>query len=660
MKIWSAEIKELEKLSECLKGQFPELEKELGQLIKTEDENVVMLYSRRCLEVIITDLCECELKRPRKTEPLKGIIDKLNKEEKVPSNIIASMHGLNSLSTYGAHPKDFDPEQVKPVLINLDIIIKWYLKYKDSQNISKTKAEEEKFESKHPEVSTGAIRKPKKRLIILISGLFIVAVSIVALVEFNIIGIGKQAKGLTKLEKSIAVLPFISLSDDPEKQYLADGMMDAILLHLSKIEDLRVMSRTSVEQYRKTDKASNVIGQELDVAYLLEGSFQKYGDNARLIVQLIKTGKEGHVWANDYDRNWIDIFSVQSEVAEAIAAELKVVITPQEKQLIEKTPTANLAAYEAYLQGKFYWRKFTQNNLDLAMQYFEQAKGKDPEYALAYAGICDVWYQRQQMGFTSPAEAVPKAMAALTKAFELDSTRAEVHYTLGIMNKNVMWDWKDSESEFKKAIALNPNYADAHASYSNLLIIVGRLKEAMEQIELARKLDPLNPLCKSLYGITLLFACRYEDAITAFQDALRMDPTNPLALANLPLALHMIGSYEEEVEPWKSYYNSTFKDFTHVFDQGYVKAGYAGALNLEADTLVAQSKTNYINPTEIAVLYACAGNKKRALDMLESAYEVHDPNMPYLQYPVFDILRNEPRFQDLCRKMNLPYKRLNI
>jgi len=456
--------------------------------------------------------------------------------------------------------------------------------------------------------------------------------------------------------KSIAVLPFKLLSEEPDKQYLADGMMDAILLHLQNLKGLEVISRTSVEQYKGTTKTVHVIGQELNVEYLLEGSFQKVGDNVRLIIQLIKTSNDSHVWANEYNRNWKDIFSVQSEVAEVIASELKVELTPLEKQLTEKTPTANLAAYEAYLQGTFYWKKSTQNGWDIALQYFEKAKEMDPEYALAYAGICSVWYQRQQIGAVSPAEATPNALAAIMKALELDSTSAEVHYTLGMMNMNVMWDWKGSESEFKKAISLKPNYADAHASFSNLLIIVGRPEESIEQIELALKLDPNNIMSKSIYGITLLFIRSYDDAIKTFQDILKVEPDNALALGNLPVALHMIGRYEEEMELWKSYYSSTFKNFTHVFDHGYVKANYVDALNREADTLVAQSTTTYINPTEIALLYACAGNKKRALDMLESAYEVHDPNLPYLQYPVYDFLRNEPRFRDLRRKMNLPYE----
>jgi uncharacterized protein (TIGR02145 family) len=182
MTIWSGEIKELDKLYVSFKGHLPDIVKELEQLIRTDDANVVMLYSRRCLEVIVTDLCECELKRPRKTEPLKGIIDKLNSEEKVPSHIITSMHSLNSMSTYGTHPKDFDPEQVKPVLNNLAIIIRWYLKYKDFQIVSKTSPEEEKSESKVPDDSERVTRKPKKRIILLLSGVILVLVIIIVIV----------------------------------------------------------------------------------------------------------------------------------------------------------------------------------------------------------------------------------------------------------------------------------------------------------------------------------------------------------------------------------------------------------------------------------------------------------------------------------------------
>jgi len=197
MTLWSAEIKELERLYTSIKGKLPGLEKEMEHLIDTRDSNVVMLYSRRCLEIIVTDLCECELKRPRKTEPLKGIIDKLHHEEKIPSHIITSMQNLNSLSTYGAHPKEFDPEQVKPVLNNLTTIIKWYLKYKDAQTISKQEKEEIKDEIKAPDDSTIHITKPKKKLFLLLSGLaLVVVIVVIALFIFDIIGSGKRIKEL--------------------------------------------------------------------------------------------------------------------------------------------------------------------------------------------------------------------------------------------------------------------------------------------------------------------------------------------------------------------------------------------------------------------------------------------------------------------------------
>lgn len=211
MAIWTTEIKELEKLYESFKGHLPELEKELERLIKADDENIILLYSRRCLEVIITDLCECELKRSRKTEPLQGIIDKLNKEEKVPSYIVASMHGLNTLSTFGTHPKDFDPEQVKPVLNNLATIIRWYLKYKGLKIVGKPKPEEEeKYESKHPVIST--------------------------------------------TEKSIVVLPFVNMSQERDQEYFSDGLTEEIITNLAHLQSLRVISRTTSMLLKNTQK----------------------------------------------------------------------------------------------------------------------------------------------------------------------------------------------------------------------------------------------------------------------------------------------------------------------------------------------------------------------------------------------------------------------
>jgi TolB-like protein/predicted nucleic acid-binding Zn ribbon protein len=649
MPIWSAEIKEIQILLNSFKGQFPDLEKELKPLITSEDSNVVLLYSRRCLEVIVTELCEIELKRPRKTEPLKGIIDKLNSEEKVPFNIVTSMHSLNSLSTFGTHPKDFDQEQVKPVLNNLAIIVRWYLKYRETQSKGKVPPDTQKESDRTSILVKGKTQSKIKKILIYSITILIVVAAVLVIVKFNVFD--------KKLEKSIAVLPFRNDSHDDSTQYFMDGVMEELLMNLQKIKELRVLGRTSVEQYRSQNKTIPQIAKELGVNYIIEGSGQKSGNSLRIRVQLIRANKESHIWANNFEQenlNLKDYFKIQSNFAESIARELDAVITPGEKQLIETVPTERLEAYDAYLKGQFYYHKITSNDMDIAMQYFELAKELDPDFALAYVGIGTVWLGRQVIGAAVPEEAGPKVLTSFMKALELDSTIAEVHYTLAIMNTYGMWDWKSAESEFKKANAINPNYADARALYSHLLNFLGRPKEAMEQMELALKLDPHNPTNLVTYSHDLLFVQRYDEVISVSRELFDKNPTMFVALDPLFQALHLTGRYEEAFEVMKNCYTNMYKDFDHVFDQ-YDKLGYAGTLSLEGDTLLSQSRTKYIVPLDIAYFYIFAGNKEKALECLEQAYELHDPNMPYITRPTYAILRDEPRFQDLLRKLNLTF-----
>ena len=498
--------------------------------------------------------------------------------------------------------------------------------------------------------------RPKK----LNSKIIIAPFFILALIMLGYFFIPKLLKSSKSVEKSIAVLPFKNDSPNDSTTYFIDGLMEEILTDLQTIKDIRVISRTSTDQYKGPNKPTiPEIAKKLGVNYIVEGSGQKSGNKFRLSVKLIRASKESHLWAKSYEQenpDAKDYFSIQSQIAQSIATQLEAAITPQEKQLIEKIPTINLEAYKAYLKGQFYLRKFTQNDLDTALHYFELAKEIDPEYALAYTGICNVWQYRVNASFASPSEAKSEEKSALTKVFELDSTHAEVYHSLAFYQTYIMWDLKGAESSIRKAIVLNPNFADAYLLYEEILIITGRMKEAMEQVELALKLDPLNPLSKTEFGLTSYFSRRYDDAINAFKEVLKTNPANELALENLPGAFHQIGKQKEEMEAWKSYYSIIFKDFANVFDEGYAKAGYVGAMNLEADTLVAQSKTKNINPWEIALIYSCAGNKERAMDMLERGYKAHDPNMVFMLYPVFDILRNEPRFQELARMVSVPYR----
>jgi TolB-like protein len=277
---------------------------------------MILLYSRRCLEVIITDLCECELKRPRKTEPLKGIIDKLQKEEKVPSHIIASMHGLNELSTFGTHPKEFDPHQVKPVLNNLDIIIKWYLKYKESQIKGKVTSDAEKLQK--PLILT--ISKPwnkTKKILTYSFSFLLVFTAVLAVIKFNVFS--------KKVEKSIAILPFRNDSRDSATAIIMDGVYEEILNKLQAIKELTPISRTSVEQYRNTIKSLPEIAQERHVNYIVEGSGQKSGDSLILRVQLIeiRKGRERHLMGKSFRQKLESagaFFNIQSLVAQSIAS----------------------------------------------------------------------------------------------------------------------------------------------------------------------------------------------------------------------------------------------------------------------------------------------------------------------------------------------------
>jgi len=465
------------------------------------------------------------------------------------------------------------------------------------------------------------------------------------------------SESIEEFEKSIAVLPFINDSPDQENTYFINGVMEEILNNLQRIKDLRVISRTSVEQYRGQGKPISEIAEELGVNYIVEGSGQRYGNSFRLRTQLIMAVKETHLWGESFqkDINSVeDIFGIQTQIAETIATELKTVITPQEKNLIEKIPTTDLAAYDNYLKGKFYVYKTSPEDLNQALRYFEMAKERDPEFALSYAGVGLVWIFRQQLGMASPDEAGQNIMEAIGRALELDNTLAEVHFTVGVMNVIGMWDWEAGEKAYKKAIEINPNHAEAHALYSQLLIMLGQKEKAMKYIELALKLDPQNPMIKVWYSADLLFVHRYDDCISISREVFEKNPSLICVVDCIFNALHMEGRYEEAFEEMKIFWSNYCKDHDHAFDQ-YEKLGYAETLNLEADTLMAQSKKKYVAPGDLAIIYIHAGNKEKTLDCLEQAYDIRDPNIPFTGIrPIYGLLRDEPRYQELLRKLNLP------
>ena len=666
MAIWSVEIKEIENLLDSFKGQIPDLEKELGQLIKSDDANVLMLYSRRCLEVIITDLCERELKRPRKTDPLKGIIDKLNKEEKVPSHIITSMDHVNGLSTYGAHPKDFDPEQVKPVLNNLAVILKWYLRYKGIQIPENDESEQEKSASKQNEIRAKVSVKPKKKHIMFLTGLTLLISAIVVLDLFNVLNIRTGSAAITNLDKSIAVLPFDNLSGDPDQEYFSDGMMDEILDRLFKIGDLKVISRTSSMRYKNSDLSLKEIAGELGVAAILEGSVRRAGNLVRITVQLIDAETDSHLWSETYDGDLSDltrIFIIQSEVAQSVARELKAVISPQEIKLIEKIPAIDIDVYDEYLKARSYWSDFTKESLCKSVEYLNSAIEKNPDWAPLYAGLAEVWIWVQQAGWEQPSVAGPIIMENLNKAMELDPDLAEVHYQSAVIAQLVEWDWEKSEKEFLKSLAINPNNSLARLMYAQLLLILNRPDESLVQRELAISLDPLNFNTRLLYIGTLVQAGECKASISLMEEALANNPEDLSINGMLEVAAYKCKDYDKVIKavkgqlPFYAIDEATYEKIKRIYNE----SGIIRAYEEITKCLEEYAEKNYFGFVDMAFTYIMANQPDRAMDCLEKGYELHDPKMTYItkSAQIFEPLFGNPRFIAICKKMKLPLPKSN-
>jgi serine/threonine-protein kinase len=354
--------------------------------------------------------------------------------------------------------------------------------------------------------------------------LFIIA----ALIAFNFVTKRRLSEDIKTSEKSIAVLPFKLLSAETDKQYLADGMMDAITLHLSKIKDLRVMSKTSVEQYRETDKTIPIIGKELNVGYILEGSFQKSGENVKLIVQLIKTKKENHIWANEYNRNWNDIFSVQSEVAQKIASELMVVLTPEEVEKMDEKPTENLEAYQAYLRGRYYASQphFTVQNWDLALQNFQNAAEIDTTFALAFAELAHAHarliYLRQDLSESR----LEKANQAAAKAIKFGSGQPRVHLALGYY---YLYAFRDKEQALKQLEIAEkglPNNVEIMVEKAEIIVTKGQWDEYINLLEKAQQLNPNDASILTDLALGYWYTRRLADNIEICNKAISLAPNS--------------------------------------------------------------------------------------------------------------------------------------
>jgi serine/threonine-protein kinase len=456
---------------------------------------------------------------------------------------------------------------------------------------------------------------------------------------------------------SIAVLPLENLTGDMDQDYFVDGVTDELIGQLAQISALRVISRRSVMQYKKSEKSLPEIARELNVDAVVEGAVHQVGESVRIRVQLIDAlPEERNLWAETYDRAMIDVLVLYSEMARAIADKTRVKLTAEETTRLANARQVNPEAYDACLKGSYHWKKLTPAELDTAQRYFELALEKDPSYAPAYSGISFVWMARATATAAAamPHEAVPKSREAAIRSLELDSTLAEPHFALAAIATWYEWDWDKAEREFRLAIELNPNFADSHCFYGLFLTAMGRLIEARAQMERALELDPLNFMYQSYLGVAYERSRRFDEAITQYRKGLALEPNFVDALGGLRNSFHMKGMYEEALVAAKRVFVARGEhDVAEDLERGNAEGGYSEAMRRAAKSMAARSNLAYA--LRIATLYTFAGEKERALEWLEKAYQERLQNMIYLRvYPKWDPLRDDPRFLDLLRRMNLP------
>jgi TolB-like protein/Tfp pilus assembly protein PilF len=460
-------------------------------------------------------------------------------------------------------------------------------------------------------------------------------------------------------EKSIAVLPFENLSGDPNNAYFTEGIQEEILTRLSKIADLKVISRTSTQHFKSSPDNLSQIAQRLGVTNILEGSVQKAANQVRVSVQLINATTDAHLWAESFDRELTDIFKVESDIAKNIAEALQATLTGSEKQAIAKHPTANPEAYELYLKGRFFWNKRTGADLRRAIDYFSQAIENDPKYAQAYSGLADC-YSSLGFGFDvgslAPKEAMRKAKAAALKALEMDDTLAEAHTSLAFTKLNYDWDWSGAEREFKRAIELNPNYDNAHHWYSHYFTAMGQTEESLAESKRALELDQLGLIMNEHLGWHYFYARQYDLAIEQFRKTLEMDPNYGLTHWYLGMAYEQKAKYVEALAELQKGKDLLKENVGVEADLGhtYAVSGNREEAQKVMDELEELSKQRYVSSYHIALIYTGLGEKDRAFEWLEKAYEERSDLLVYLKVePRLDRLRSDPRFTRLLHRMGL-------
>jgi TolB-like protein/DNA-binding winged helix-turn-helix (wHTH) protein/Tfp pilus assembly protein PilF len=457
--------------------------------------------------------------------------------------------------------------------------------------------------------------------------------------------------------RSLAVLPLENLSGDPSQDYFAEGMTDELITDLGQISTLRVISRSSVMTYKSVRKPLAEIARELDVQAVVEGSVLRSGERVRITAQLIEVPPDRHIWAHSYEGDLRDTLTLQNTVARTIAEQIQAVLNKQEKAALEKSRVVKPEAYEAYLKGRYFWNKRTGDGLKKAIEYFTVAIEKDPNYAEAYAGLADSYALSGdwEYGILSPQDASLEAKAAATKALDLDDTLGEAHTSRAFALDLYDWDWSTAETEYRRAIALNPGYATAHHWYAWHLMVIGRTDEGILELRKAESLDPLSLIIRADLADALCIARRYDESVQQSERTLEMDPNFAIGHYELGQAFIQKQMYNEAIAEFQRAIELAGDNaaFDSNLAYAYAVSGRRGDALKIAQDLETRASASSAADSNIALIYVGLGDNDKAMIWLNKAYQARF-NPSILLRPAFDPLRSDPRFQDLRQRIGLP------
>ena len=499
------------------------------------------------------------------------------------------------------------------------------------------------------------------RLLLAITGGALFAV-LAVLVALNVAGLRQRLfnQGGPAQIQSLAVLPLENLSRDPEQEYFADGMTDELITSLAKIRALRVISRGSVMRYKGTNKPLLEIARELNVDGVVEGSVLRSRDRVRVTAQLIQASTDKHLWAESYERDLRDVLALQDEVARTIASEIKGQLSAQEREHLSSARSVNPEAYDAYLKGRFFWAKRTEEDLKKAIGYFNQAIKSDPGYPLPYTGLADSYTALGfsfDVGALPPNQAIPLAETAVTKALEMDDSLAEAHTSLALIRFYYDWDWSGAEREFKRAIELYPSYAHTHHWYAHYLIAMGRTDESLAETRRALEFAPLDLTINLHLGWHYLYSRQYRQAIAQYRKTLELDRNHSQTHRYLGLAYEQNRMFPEAIEELQTAItlSGQNRQMTSELGHAYAMSGRKREAVRVLGELEELSKGKFVSRYSLGLIRAGLGEPDKAFQQLEEAYQERSDWLTYLNIePKLDPLRADPRFKDLVRRVGLP------